>query len=89
MPRSLIKSRICAGDSLFREVRVKLKNIGVSAPKVLYPLNAELIVTCGLKTRVLTNLLSPDLFHRQCVGLHRIILSTDSPKGALGLSYLV
>ena len=29
MPQSLIKLRICAGNSLFRDMRVKLKNIEV------------------------------------------------------------
>jgi hypothetical protein len=43
MPQSLIKLRICAGDSLFRDMRVKLKNIEVSALRSLYLWNAKLI----------------------------------------------
>ena len=38
MTQYLIKLSICAEDSLFREVRVKLKNIGVSTLKVFISL---------------------------------------------------
>ena len=55
MPQSLIKLRICEGDSLFREALV-LKNIGVSELKVLiYPWDAKLVIARNLKTRMLTS----------------------------------
>ena len=74
MPQSLIKLRICAGDSLFRDMRVKLKNIEVSTLRSLYLWDAKLTATCSLRTRTLTNVIL--LF---CLRIYFV--------GALGLSY--
>ena len=59
MPQSLIKLRMCAGDSLFGEMRVKVKNVEVSASRSLYLWNSKLIVIHSLKTRMLTNVILP------------------------------
>ena len=79
MPQSLIKLSICAGDSLFREVRVKLKNIGVSALKVFISLEClgDYSPQPEDSDADNYNFLFPDLFHRQRVGPHRVILSAD------------
>lgn len=79
MLQSLIKLSISAEDSLFREVRVKPKNIGVSALKIFISL--ECLTDCSMQPEGSDddnyNSLFPDLFQRQCVRPHRIILSAD------------